>query len=726
MLSTLKPGAEPQKEPKAERWFGIVFGVKGADKDVDNYLKVENGKLVPGDSPEWRIGSFFAKICHQLPKHAECLVTYHNGHADKSCSFHGHHWHCYLKARCHPTVDARWGKELQQWARSSPQGEELFLAAQVAGSHALLKHILKHPRVLWWRQGEEIMTKSTEFLEELGGSQDRDDDAVDWSATRLKVNQNVERIKTIKQLMIKHETIHQNILRQRILKMDNAEDDPESDWGMYCTLMATANFEQLFKKAATQMKAQFLSKTIDKLFKLPLDLNNPLYMSVERSMEVFTRWCTHQGFVQGDFVRDIFDVLLGRRPKINTFALQGPPNAGKTFILKSLLPWFRWYGEIRLDAQGYAFAFENAVDVGIIYIDEPVISPVAVEQMKLLMGGEETHVKCKNIGDQLVQKTPVFMTHNGDLARFVSSIDKAAMNERMIHKETVASPFLKDCAARLNPGIWPILYQIHWSELEAQGFFDDSDIPTVEEQIQMENEARENEELKPKRQKVNAFLENRQNIIYEKDKIAQLDGQDDSDSDSEEERELQAEDMTSMINDFVTTVVTNDRVSVECFIENTKDIIDRVNTTTWKFEHEQPQNSDEKTRAIDYIYKETSDMQKQKWEVINKTVMTGKTEAMRKHFFELRDDIRRRFFPSYFGWKALEGMAAYAQQKIDREANTEALLAFDFSQRYEEAKQPGFKTPKSDNVKTPGAPKADRKRKGSDEEKPIEPKSLKF
>lgn len=485
MQSTLRFNAADDE--KVGRWYGCVFGVD-EDKDVpehsvDEYIQYDyRGRLHVGTTKNQQVRNFFYKLCAQLQKFGEILISFHNGYTDSHCAFHGYHWHVYVHARIHPTSDARWGKELQALARASPAGEKMYLAAMAANSHALLRHIMKPPREIKWHQGAE-MTELMDLInkEEL---EQTTEGAIDWDPAKLKTDRNVGRIKCLEQLMEKYATISQNILRKKMLQADDC-DEPTSDWNKYVQILATPSFEQLWKKAVTVMKSKYGSKLITKLFDLPLNTKDPKYIPLAESMKLFSRWCVFQQIDEVDFVTKLFKILCHKVPKYNTFSIKGEPNAGKSFILRSLLPWYRWWGEIRLDSQGYAFAFENAVDVGIIMIEEPCITPIQVEQMKMIMEGAETWVKCKSKGDELVTKTPILITHNDSLSRFVSTIDRDAMDSRMFKYQTKACDFLKDYNKLLNPGIWPILYKLHGLDVE-ELMENDDDIPTYSQQIQME------------------------------------------------------------------------------------------------------------------------------------------------------------------------------------------------------------------------------------------------
>lgn len=650
--STLKP-----TDDKPGCWYGLVFGV---DEDTDTPVhKCEEyviynhrGHLRCGSSENATVKQFFYKICNQLEKFGEIAVSFHNGYTDSLCKFHGYHWHVYLHARLHPTSDARWGKELQALARASPAGQKMYLAATAAHSHALLKHILKAPRELKYYQGMElsdlIPTCQTE-LEEM----EKGETGVDWDPAKLKQDKNASRLKVLMALMEKYHTISGNVLRKKMLAEEDA-DDPGSDWQNYMTIISTANYEQLWKKAVTLMKSTYLSKKINKLFNLELNTKDEKFIPLAESLKLFNRWCEHQQIDEYKFCKELFDVLMHRVPKFNTFSIQGPPNAGKSFILRSIMPWYRWWGEIRLDAQGYAFAFENAVDVGVIMIEEPVITPIQVEQMKMLMEGAETYVKCKRIGDELVMRTPILITHNDSLSRFVSSIDRDAMDSRMYKYATKKADFLKDAQKLLNPGIWPILYKLHGLDVD-ELMADDSDVPSASQQQALEDAARAEEEPPAKR-------------------MRQVDGPFD-DSDNEEPDVVAYRERVVHIQDAVTQMIdgclqkvdknTNENMAIQSWIKD-----NLLTAEDWHVDMTTETQIARLNEIKGYWARESTESTLSKWHFIHGIHKLGKFDGdTQTEMFDRTEQYIEKAYPIYAGLDALTNMLEYMKSEIKHKAS---------------------------------------------------------
>lgn len=731
-LSTLKRTHEESAGEKKGSWYGLVFGVDelhhGDPKhDPEEYVTQQpDGSLVVGTTTNQKVREFFDRMCKQLQKHGECLVVFHNGHTDKACNFHGYHWHVYLHARIHPTSDARWGKELQALGRASPEGQKMYLASAVARSHALLKHILKAPRQLIWKQGEEI----NQLLENMEVATEEVE--MNWTGSKLKVNVSVERIKALKKLMEKYGTISMNQLQNRMLKV-HKEEDEDSDWSKYVIIMANPGFNQMFEKAVVQMKAEFLNKSIVQLFDTNLDVRDKKYIPLDKSMAIFSDWCKLQGFDQGQFCKDIFDVLLKRRPKINSFVLQGPPNAGKSFILRSLLPWFRWWGELRLDASAYQFAFQSCIDVGIVMTDEPVITPIQCEQMKMIMEGADTLVKCKNKSDALVECTPVFMTHNDDLYRFVSSIDKKALEARMIHKKTVEASFLKDWTGRLNPGIWPLLYKMHGLDFNVEGYWGAEDeIPTLEEQLALEESMKKEEEKKEKEEEMWAELQEStmefchgpdrakwpRRIVDERMgetkrfKLAQLDGANDTDttdsedmSDSESEYDCAMDEVTGSIHDCAIMVMKDVETSEYERREEISDLLRRPAYLRWKLDNKlKPRYKEALDDWEEKLTKVYNDTMKSKWDFIE-SIEKHQPKIWQDRYRAIREDIGPKYYPIIQGLHNVEMMCGIITQRVLRE------VAVDAAEMVRDEMTMQLTPFEPTGPKTPDAPKGDRKRK---------------
>ena len=182
------------------------------------------------------------------------------------------------------------------------------------------------------------------------------------------------------------------------------------------------------------------------------------YLSSEKSLQIFEEWCTQQGIHMRDLVQMFKDILTKQKPKINTLMFQGQPNAGKSFIIRSLLPIARFYAEINPGMTGNNFMFQEAPDSCLIIMEEPHIDSATAEKLKLIMEGADTFVPVKNTSDKMIKRTPFFITSNNDLWKWCTQ-NKAAFEARMYCLQVSPIPMLQNIHKKLNPLMWADLFQ---------------------------------------------------------------------------------------------------------------------------------------------------------------------------------------------------------------------------------------------------------------------------
>lgn len=229
----------------------------------------------------------------------------------------------------------------------------------------------------------------------------------------------------------------------------------------WINLFTSPQFNVLAKKAFELERAMSAEKSWPDLIKENAGKyteEGDKFYDTETSLRIFKHWCSHQNIAQDKFVTELWEVLTGQRPKINSFVLEGPPNAGKSYILRTLRHISHAFGEIHAGDTN-AFQFSNCINVNLIYIDEPRISPEIAEQMKLVLEGCPTKVKVKNREDEMLRKTPVIMTSNSPVWKWCTN-EKKAFQARMIYYN-LKKPceWLKQCTKNLNPNIWTELFK---------------------------------------------------------------------------------------------------------------------------------------------------------------------------------------------------------------------------------------------------------------------------
>ena len=224
-------------------------------------------------------------------------------------------------------------------------------------------------------------------------------------------------------------------------------------------LYTAPHFTVLAKKAFELVKAVSASKCWQEL----LDdyegspKGDKRFYDLDTSLDIFNNWIHHHSLDKEKFLTELYDVLTQRRSKINSFVLQGPSNAGKSYILRTLRYISVAYGEIHA-GDNNAFQFQNCINTNLIYIDEPRISPEIAEQMKLVLEGCPTKVKVKCKDDEILNRTPVIMTSNSNVWRWCAGEERAFKNRMFLYRLTQPCDWLKKCQKALNPFMWVALF----------------------------------------------------------------------------------------------------------------------------------------------------------------------------------------------------------------------------------------------------------------------------
>lgn len=382
------------------------------------------------------------------------LVTYHNGHADDGCEYNGHHWHILADLRVHPTTNARWGKDIIKLGQGT---HAVYIKCQVAISPTgLAKHILTKPRIKQVAKGRYV--DMAESLLEVLAEQEAKRGVVnsqepDWQGARLKEDHHYERMTNLMKLMKKYRTPDLSILKKRI-----KEVSPD-DWKTYLQLMSLSSWDNLCKKAIELYKTEDKIMTFEKRFSTRVadvdDWETSTHWSVSRSKEILEQWCTHQGIDLQEFVEKFKAVLNREVPKKNTLALIGEASGGKSYVVRSVLPFYSYWGECNGgEAKSSNFIWQPMLDASIGIMEECYITQAMVDQAKLVLEGQQTMVNVKGKPHAILQPLPIIITANQDPWQYCSSAKQPLM-DRMYYFRIRRMPELEEIGKKkLNPNMW--------------------------------------------------------------------------------------------------------------------------------------------------------------------------------------------------------------------------------------------------------------------------------
>lgn len=188
----------------------------------------------------------------------------------------------------------------------------------------------------------------------------------------------------------------------------------------------------------------------------PFDNTN--YESVRDSYEFFITWAQKQGWDVIKLINDVVDVLDKKREKVNTIALIGASNSGKTVMFaQPLVKICRFVGQVGNRGNASEFIWQECVNTRLISMEECCMAPEFYEDLKLLFGGEVMRVAVKHQSYATLERTPVILTGNKDPWSF-DYTGKIPMQNRMCYYSTREDTDLKEIKA-LHPGMWWYLMQ---------------------------------------------------------------------------------------------------------------------------------------------------------------------------------------------------------------------------------------------------------------------------
>lgn len=176
------------------------------------------------------------------------------------------------------------------------------------------------------------------------------------------------------------------------------------------------------------------------------------YYSLEESLVILTNFLNFQFDNDDDLIYDfvyaLYHILERKIPKLNAISVQSPPSSGKNFFFDCILDYFLNKGQLasRINKTNN-FPYQECYGKRIILWNEPNYEDAAVDQLKMILGGDAytVNVKCKP--DAAVYRTPVIILSNTKLG-FENSL---AFRDRVKHYTWKAAPYLKDLNKKPYP-----------------------------------------------------------------------------------------------------------------------------------------------------------------------------------------------------------------------------------------------------------------------------------
>lgn len=171
-----------------------------------------------------------------------------------------------------------------------------------------------------------------------------------------------------------------------------------------------------FLNAKDEIFHELKSHTIIEYFELLLKIQpvfrvNCTYLSRFKSLELIEEWLNYQfGTNSKEFITTLFNVLTKQVKKKSIF-LWGPPDSGKTYMMKTLCDLFINVGILGV-LHNSRFAFAPLADARIVLWDEPKWDPIHENSLKLMLSGGYLSVEEKQKKQVVVSGLPIIICSN--------------------------------------------------------------------------------------------------------------------------------------------------------------------------------------------------------------------------------------------------------------------------------------------------------------------------
>lgn len=429
------------------------------------------------------------------------MMWYHNGNQDECSQFGVVHWHIVLQSEIGANGRYKYIHDvsLYRTMKAKVKASQGYVRTQAVRSIiGIMRHFNCKPRLylgcntralyLQWKEASNLGPASgsvEEFLDPLDADDEAerktekrysswDDDAPankkgGWEcdedsfivpassrvATVVKETPNDANCRLVKMLMMRYRANNMSEMFHAIGNLAPGEEEAYKQ--LWHRLSGRPSIAKTMEVALNHLKCENQLKTfdflVDELCKSPDIYPEDKYEDPIASYKFFIKWCKHQRIDVGEFVTNLMDVLNKKDPKVNTFALIGPSNAGKTvMITKPLQTIMRYVGQIGNRGNDSPFMFQECVNCSLITIDECIMAPEHYEDMKLLMGGETMKVNVKHQGHATINRTPVLLTGNKE-PWVLDYSAKDAMCNRMHLYKVQTDEDLKE-VKYMHPGMW--------------------------------------------------------------------------------------------------------------------------------------------------------------------------------------------------------------------------------------------------------------------------------
>ena len=217
-------------------------------------------------------------------------------------------------------------------------------------------------------------------------------------------------------------------------------------------------------EVVNMMWAEILDAIPDSLY----EAKDCSYLPVDESIKWLEQWCEHQKIPIERFTVEVKEIMDKTRPKINSLLLYGPPNSGKTLVANSIVESVIYYANLQSMSGHNTFEFAESKLRRALIMNEPHCSDLTVNTLKNILEGQNVTIQVKYKADQILTRTPCFITTNNKIAECTLSrhANEEALMARCIKYNVRAMSSLAKCDGKLHPGLWKVLYAKYIDNVE--------------------------------------------------------------------------------------------------------------------------------------------------------------------------------------------------------------------------------------------------------------------
>lgn len=189
--------------------------------------------------------------------------------------------------------------------------------------------------------------------------------------------------------------------------------------------------------------------------------HDPRYLSVPDSITWFEFICKHNQIDPAEFFDKLCTVIDKKEMKRNAVILESEPNAGKSLIMNSVAESCVYYAAINNFTGKSSFEFAELMNQRVGLVNEPCVTDLTVETLKLIFEGAPTSIDVKYKSSNVLQRVPLLVTTNQNFVFYTTAqtTNKAAFAARSYHYRMYTCPDLVHCKGALHPMMWKKLYE---------------------------------------------------------------------------------------------------------------------------------------------------------------------------------------------------------------------------------------------------------------------------